>query len=156
MRPGPAGIRPGPDLDLSLRPSTRARWCSGLFVLFALGHATGQWLQGSLPRAAAILAATLIASVALWRWLLPARALSVQRLQAGPDGSICLLTADGRRREVTLMPGSMRLGPCLLLVLRAPDRCHRLLLGPDNVDPASLAALRRRLRRPPAALVLLR
>ena len=156
MRPGPAGIRPGPGLDLSLRPPVRARWCSGLFVLLALGHATSQWLQGSLPRAAGILVATLMASVALWRWLLPVRAVSVQRLQAGPEGSICLLTADGRRREVSLIPVSMRLGPYLLLVLRAPDRSHRLLLGPDNVDPAGLAALRRRLRRPPAAPVLLR
>jgi hypothetical protein len=156
MRPAQAGIRPGPGLDLILRPSIRVRWGGGLFVLVALGHAAGQWLQGSLPRAAAILAATAIASVSLWRWLSPGKALSAQRLLAGPDGSLCLVTGDGRSWEVTLMPGSMRLGPYLLLVLRTAHCRHRLLLGPDNVDPANLAALRRRLRRPPAALVLLR
>src|SRR6478609_1745540 len=76
MRPAQAGIRPGPGLDLILRPSIRARWGGVLFVLVALGHAVGQWLQGSLPLAAAILAATAIASVSLWRWLLPDKARS--------------------------------------------------------------------------------
>jgi hypothetical protein len=121
-----------------------------VFVLLALAHAGSQWLQGNRPLAAGILVAALSASVVLWRWLWPARSAWIRQLQVKPDGSACLLTADGRACEARLMPGSMRLGTHLLLVLRAGDNCHWLLLGPENVEPAGLAALRRRLRRPPA------
>jgi len=119
-------------------------------VLLSLIHGSSQWLQGNQFLAAGIFAAALVASSVLWRWLWPGASRSVRQLRLGQDGSTSLLTADGRRQVVALRPGSMRLGPYLLLVLRAEANRHRLLLGPENVDPGSLAALRRRLRRPPA------
>jgi hypothetical protein len=126
------------------------RWAGALFVLLALAHAGSQWLQGNRPLAAGVLVVALTASAVLWRWLWPGRSGSIRQLQVKPDGSTFLWTADGRGFVATLMPGSVRLGPHLLLVLRAGDNCHWLLLEPENVDPVSLAALRRRLRRPPA------
>jgi hypothetical protein len=122
----------------------------------ALFHAADLWRQGSHPLAVGILVAALTASAVLWHWQWPGLSRSVLQLQLEPDGSTFALTADGRRQAVTLMPGSMRLGPCLLLVLRASDNSFRLLLGPGNTDPAGLAALRRRLRRPPTVPGLLR
>ena len=155
-RPAPAGIRPGPRLELTLRPASRARWCGGLFLLLALVHAAGLWRQGNQPLALGTLVAVLFASAVLWHWLWPSQSRSFRQLQLEPDGSTFLLTADGRRQAVTLIPGSLRLGQHLLLVLRAGDCCHRLLLGPGNTDPDRLAALRRRLRRPPTVPGLLR
>ncbi|MDQ2639329.1 MAG: hypothetical protein M3Y79_01925 [Pseudomonadota bacterium] len=67
------------------------------------------------------------------------------RLLLAADGRIHLLEADGTVEPATLQPCSMRLGLWLLLVLRADTGTRRLLLGPDNVDPVQLAALRRRM-----------
>jgi hypothetical protein len=126
-------------------------------VLLALVNAIEQWLHGNPLLAAGILVAALAAAVQLWRWFWPGRAQALRQLRLGSDGSAFLLTADGHSRSVALMPGSMRLGPFLLLALReAQGGCHWLLLGPSNTDPAGLAALRRRLRRPPTVPGLLR
>lgn len=67
-----------------------------------------------------------------------------RRLLMAADGRVHLLGADGTVAPATLQPCSMRLGPWLLLVLDGDTGTHRLLLGPDNVDPVQLAALRRR------------
>lgn len=98
----------------------------------------------------------LTVSVLLWRWLWPGGSRGTRQLQLEQDGTTILMTADGRRLAVTLMPGSIRLGQHLLLVFRNTDSYHWLLLGPENVDPGSLAALWRRLRRPPTVPGLLR
>lgn len=67
----------------------------------------------------------------------------VRRLLLSADGRLHLLEAGGKVVLATLQPCSMRLGPWLLLVLRDDEGTRRLLLGPDNLDPDHLAALRR-------------
>lgn len=69
---------------------------------------------------------------------------AAHRLLLSADGKLHLLGAGGRLLPATLLPDSMRLGPWLLLVLRAGTTTQRLLLGPDNLDAALLSALRRR------------
>ena len=68
-----------------------------------------------------------------------------RRLLIAADGRLHILTVGGALAEVSLDPASLRLGPWLLLVLRGEGRVMRLLLGPDNLDPSQLAALRWRL-----------
>lgn len=69
---------------------------------------------------------------------------TAQRLLLSADGRVHLLEAGGRVVAAVLHPSSMRLGPWLLLVLQVETGTRRLLLGPDNVAPGQLAALRRR------------
>ena len=127
-----------------------------MFVLLGLVNAVEQWLRGNRSLATGILMAALGASVLFWRWFWPGRARTLRELQLGCDGS-ALLTVCGQGVPVALAAGSMRLGPYLLLVLReAQGGYHCLLLGPSNTDPAGLAALHRRLRRPPTVPGLLR
>jgi hypothetical protein len=107
---------------------------------------------------------------AQWRALavlLPVALLSCLQLAAARRPALprrMLWTAAGRvylcqggrpPREVVIGGDSTWLGPAVLLVLKSPGRCQSLLLGPGNLDPVTLAALRRRLRAAAAAATAL-
>lgn len=95
-----------------------------------------------------LVVATLVAAVGVtFAWRLRAggsAAQTARRLLLSADGRLHLLEVGGGLQSVALHPGSMRLGAWLLLVLRTGTGTHRLLLGPDNLEPEKLAALRRR------------
>jgi hypothetical protein len=90
-------------------------------------------------------AVALITALGLW----PARSHRARTLRIDPDGSVWLQWHAGTWEAVQLSPASLYLGGCVLLVLRGNRRVLRLLLGPDNLAPRDLAALRRRLRAAP-------
>lgn len=79
-----------------------------------------------------------------WRRTLRMRPESPRRLLLAADGRFHVMTVGGGVDPVHLDPAGIRLGRHLLLLLRGGGR-YRLLLGPDNVEPAVLAALGRRL-----------
>jgi hypothetical protein len=81
----------------------------------------------------------------LRHWL-PQDADAARRLLLAADGSLHVHCIGGATLAVTLAGESLWLGRTVLLVLRAPGRTHRLLLGPGNLDAFTLATLRRRLR----------
>jgi len=121
-------------------------------LLLAAAHAVSQAVQGVPWVAAIVMVAMLAAGAAAGRWLWPRTAQAPRRLKLATDGGMTLQLCDGSSRRVHLQPGSIRLGGWLVLHLQATDGCSfRLVLGPDNLDGRSLAALRRRLRRPPTA-----
>lgn len=126
------------------------RWAAACILLLSLAHVLDQAMRG-VAAAALLGGAAVVAAAAGWRWLWPVgpRAAGVLRVEA--DGSLAVRTVDGSLRRVVLRPDSARLGAWLLLHLKATDgRSIRLLLGP-GLQPERLAALRRRLRRPPTA-----
>jgi hypothetical protein len=69
-----------------------------------------------------------------------------RRLLLAADGRLHVACVGGVVEQVDLAGESLWLGSAVLLVLRAPGRCHRVLLGRGNLDPVALATLRRRLR----------
>jgi uncharacterized membrane protein len=125
----------------------------------------------SLPLARRALAAVAVAFVCLelqlcWREHFPAAAAlllvvaaavmrlrhtdhhdpaSPRRVLLAADGRIWLFCVGGAAHAATAGGESIWLGANLLLVLHGTFGCRRLLLGPGNLDPATLAALRRRL-----------
>jgi hypothetical protein len=82
-----------------------------------------------------------------WQWWRSRRnsPSSPRRLLLAADGRCHLLTVSGTVEELALQASSLRLGRWLLLLFRSGGLTHRLLLGPDNLDPAELAALQRRI-----------
>jgi hypothetical protein len=72
---------------------------------------------------------------------------AVRRIQVDPAGRIRVETGDGRRREVSLRPGSV-VTPWLVLLDLTDTSGGRLgaVLSPDAVDADRLRALRSRLR----------
>jgi hypothetical protein len=103
-------------------------------------------LRGHVFMAGAVCALG-FAWVRVRRKMLLFRPANPRKLQMTADGRL-LLHADAVGEEVSLQPSSLWLGRHVLLVLRGRARTWRLLLGPDNLDAAALAALSRRL--PPA------
>jgi hypothetical protein len=145
--PAPA-LRPAPhSLDIPLRPSPLARRAATLLLaaqsLYTLELALlGHWLV-------ALMASGLAAGSA-WQWLRPRQgtAATPRRLLLAADGRWHVLTVSGALEPLALQPASLRLGRWLLLLFRNGGRTHRLLLGPDNLEPSQLAALQRRLGSP--------
>ena len=70
---------------------------------------------------------------------------AARRLLLTADGHLQLLMSSGELQAVHVHPSSMRLGSWVLLRLVTPRGRQSVLLGPDNTEPAALAALRRRL-----------
>lgn len=132
-------------LDIALRPSPLGRRAAWLFLaaqlLFMLELALlGHWWQA--------LAASALAAGFGWQWVVRSRRSSpgsARRLLLAADGRCHLLTVSGAVEELALQPASLRLGRWLLLLFRSGGRTHRLLLGPDNLAAAELAALQRRI-----------
>ncbi|HWL61756.1 MAG TPA: hypothetical protein VNQ32_03100 [Steroidobacteraceae bacterium] len=129
-------------MQIPLRPSAvihKGRWLLHLLPGFHLVQLT---LLGHVLVAGIV---ALLTAALVWqcRAAQPATMQS-RRLFVSAHGRMHLLGAGGIVAPAVLQPCSMRLGPWLLLVLREGTGTRRLLLGPDNVDPAQLAALRRR------------
>lgn len=150
FRGQPLQLRPAPEaLELPLRTSPRlrlARRALGLAVLLYTVELllTGHWI------AAPVIA--LLAACGSWpcRARTGASSATLHCLVLATDGRMFLEAGAGIAHEVWLRPESLRLGPHLLLVLASPGSTIRLLLGPDNLHPAQLAALKCRLPAGPA------
>lgn len=134
-------------LRLPLRPSPRLRFACGMLGIAVLLHALELLLTGH--RLAAMAVVGLAACAAWGQWHRARNHASPRFLRIDTDGRLFLEVAEGGAEEETqLRPESLRLGPHVLLLLSARDRRIRLLLGPDNLDPARLASLKRRLPGP--------
>jgi hypothetical protein len=139
--------QPGPgweQLTFPLRSSQRLRIAALATGAGSLAYAMELVLKGHW-----FVAAGLLVSAGLTVWRVRATrarnsSLPVQ-LTCASDGQLSLVLASGDIESVTLQPRSVRLGSHLLLILRGPKRTHCLLLGPDNLAPSELAALKRRL-----------
>lgn len=134
-------------LDLPLLPSKLARHARRCFVACQLAYALelawlGHWVAGAGVLAVAIACA--------WRLRRAGRqrGRQLRRLLVAADGRLHGLTASGDLPGLRLHPASLSLGRSLLLCLVGEGRTEVLILGPDNLTPASLAELRRRLRFP--------
>ncbi len=135
-------------LELPLRPAPRLRVARRVLLLLILGYALELTLTGHRAMMLlALLAATGFGPVPR---VFRADRKIPDHLLLLPDGRLWI-SYSGAVEEVTLQPESMRLGPHLLLVLRDGRHSLRLLLGPDNLAAADLAALRRRLPSGPVA-----
>lgn len=137
-------------LQLPLLPSRMVR--RGGWLLLA---AQGVYLAQLIYLGHLLVATLVVALGAAFAWNLRRAAgttRSARRLLLAADGRLHLLDPGGRLLPVRLHPASMRLGPWLLLVLVTGTGPQRLLLGPDNVDPGRLAALRRRVAAMPHRL----
>jgi hypothetical protein len=146
----PLQLRPAPQaLELPLRASPRlrhARWIPGGAVLLYMLElsVSGHWMAAT--------AVAVLAAWSSWPWKPRngARCATCRSLVVATDGEL-FLVADGRcLQQVWLRPESLRLGSHVLLVLTGHGRTIRLLFGPDNLAPAELAALKRRLPAGPA------
>jgi hypothetical protein len=148
LRQPPLVLRPVPEgVELALLPSPHWRLARRLLGLATLCYLLELLLGGHYF----VAAASAVVAVAL-PWREPGarrhRDAIPHRLVWAADGRIFLLTPGAPPAAASLDPASQRLGRHLLLVLRCDGRRQRWLLGPDNVAPAVLAAL---LRRLPAA-----
>lgn len=131
-------------LEIPLVPSPLARRVRRIFLVLQGLYGFELLWRGHWVAAAAI------AAIALLPWLCGRGGAQPRqmprRLLLAADGRLHILTAAGELEAVRLHPSSLRLGPWLILLLsRTGDKPHRLLLGPDNMDAATLAALRRRM-----------
>lgn len=137
-------------LQLPLHPSRVVRM--GGWVLLAV---QGLYLAQLIYLGHLVVATPVAVIGVTFAWRLRAGSSAAQtarRLLLAADGRLHLLEVGGGLQPAALHPGSMRLGAWLLLVLSTGTGTHRLLLGPDNLDPDKLAALRRRVAGIPQRL----
>jgi hypothetical protein len=150
FRAPPLQVRPAPQaLELPLRASARlrrARRIAGVAALLYMLELllTGHWM--------AALVIALLAAFASWpcKPRIFTSCTSARSLLVATDGRLFLEVEGSRLHEVWLRPESLRIGPHVLLILTSHGRTIRLLFGPDNLAPAELAALKRRLPAGPA------
>lgn len=137
LRPARRGI------ELPLRPSPLAGRLTRLLVVCGALHVAELLLRGQPLAAAgtAALGAALVAASGAEHRRAAARA---RRLVVSAGGQMSLITARGIE-PVQWRASSLRLGRRILLCLRGAHCEYWVLLGPDNTDPAALAALRRRI-----------
>ncbi len=129
-------------LELPLRPSPRLRRARRLLDFAILLYALELLATGHLVAAAGIV--MVLGGLRSGRWILH-RPDQPRSLVLAADGSFSLGYAGGRTAAVSLQSESLALGSHLLLVLRGPAHATCRLLGPDNLAPRDLAALKRRL-----------
>ena len=137
LRPAPRG------LDIALRPSPLVRGANLFFasaqLLFALELA---WI-GHWPAAAGV-----VALATCWLGCCRRRGRDgrgqLRRLLVSATGQLHGMRGNGELVGLQVHPASLCLGRWLLLRLEGGADSHVLLLGPDNMEPAALAALRRR------------
>ncbi len=145
---GRVQLRPAPEaLVLPLRRSSRLRLALRILSLGVLGYVLELILTGHALAAGAV---ALMSACGSWRWRRRPGGAGLRQLVVATDGRLFLGTRDGSMEEMQLRPQSLRLGPHVLLVLAARGHVHRLLLGPDNLTPAQLSALKCRLPMRPA------
>lgn len=131
-------------LDIALRPSPLAHRALRVLLVAQLLYSVELLLLQHVQVAGMVLALAAVLVLGQRR-AARAAASAPRRLLLLADGRLCLLLAGGAVEPATLLPSSLRLGSWLLLVLRSGPRTHRLLIGPDTLDAAPLACLRRRL-----------
>lgn len=133
-------------LEFALLPSPLVRRLRRAFLLAQVIFAVELLLLGHGLAAALVLALAWLPGLQQHiPWL--AAPPPPRRLLLAADGRLHLLGITGDVEPVRLQGTSLRLGPWLLLTLRGEGRVQRLFLGPDNVPPAPLATLRRRMLR---------
>jgi hypothetical protein len=95
----------------------------------------------------AVTALLTVAACSSWMFVRDARALAgaPNRLLLTADGRLFALTPGGQVLPQRLHPSTRHLGRWLYLRLHDKAGMHAWLLGPDNLDPATLASLRRRI-----------
>jgi hypothetical protein len=142
-------------LEIPLRPWRGLGWWFAGYLLLQLIYVAQLFWTGSLALATALLLAGVVSNTVLARGLWPRGPGAPGRLVIAADGSVQIRTVAGQCDAVRIRAQSLYLGAGVLLVLRGA-RTHRLLLGPGNVDPVTLAALRRRLSKVRADAELLR
>jgi hypothetical protein len=133
-------VEEGAAITIALLPSRWLRVAQlGLVALLAMHAAVLLWAGHPV----AAMATCLAVAPAAWRAWTSRRhgTSSFLKLERGRF-SFC---DAGGETSVSLLPSSRRLGMHLLLVLRAPEGIHRVLLGPGNVPAPELAALLRHL-----------
>lgn len=129
-------------LNIPLLPSPLVRRFARCLLLALLAHVVVLvWTQH--PWSALF---TTAVAVSAWLGRQPLRPPGAgRRLLLTADGHLQLLMSSGELQAVHVHPSSMRLGSWVLLRLVTPRGRQSVLLGPDNTEPAALAALRRRL-----------
>lgn len=134
-------------LELPLLPSKLARQSRRWFISCQLAYALELAWLGHWIAAPGLL---MVALACTWQFRRAGRqrGRGLRRLLVSADGRLHGLTAGGELLAFRLHPASMSLGNWLFLRLVGEGRTERFVLGPDNVAPASLAELRRRLRYP--------
>jgi hypothetical protein len=141
LRPHPASS----SLEVPLAPLPAARRLARFYLVSLCLYAGQLLLLGHWVMAAVMLllaAATKIAQ----RQMAPRGPRAPRRLLLAADGRLYVACVGGVVEPVELAGESLWLGSAVLLVLRTPGHRHRVLLGRGNLDPGSLATLRRRLR----------
>ena len=142
-------LRPAPEpLILPLLSSPRVRLAGRVLSLGGLLYLLELVLTGHWFAAGAV---ALIAACAGWPRRQRPGCGNPRHLVITPDGRLLLRTHEGRMEEMQLRPESLRLGPYVLLVLCNGGRAYRILLGPDNLAPPQLCALKCRLPAAAAA-----
>lgn len=139
------GCAPQTELPLSLRPHplVPVLMAFGLGLLLLLSVLLLRERRFAVAAGGAL--ATALLGRAAWQAWSGAGPHPVALL-LGPGRQLALRFADGSHAPMRLGGGSLFIGKGALLVLRGPpDR--RLWLGPANLAPAELAALRRWLSR---------
>nr|PZN67348.1 MAG: hypothetical protein DIU62_06610 [Pseudomonadota bacterium] len=127
-----------------LRESVLARRLERVFIALQAAYAVELVLLGH-PLVALLVAAMPLACRLHERLRQAPDLRRPERLVITARGRLHLIVAGGGVEEVRLAPSSLRLGPWLLLCLDGNSGRRRRLIGPDNLEAAQLAALRRRL-----------
>jgi hypothetical protein len=131
-------------LDIPLHPSPLARRANWFFVFAQLLFALELAWMGLWPAAGGMAAIT-----ACWLGCSRMRGgeapRQLRRLLLSADGKLHAMSGNGQVVGLQLHPASLCLGPWLLLRLKGDKGSHVVLLGPDNMEPSALAALRRRM-----------
>jgi uncharacterized protein YfiM (DUF2279 family) len=131
-------------LAIELRPLPRACALGACYVtLIAVQIGLSIW-RGQFTWAIAWALAGTATGYLLWRDLMLVGPQAPRQIHFLADGSIVIDRVDVSE-QVRLSASSLFLGTAVLLVLQGRTR-YRLFLGAGNVDPVTLAALRRRLR----------
>lgn len=141
-------LRPHPacgSLELPLIPLPAARAFSRCY-LAAIGIHIAQLLLSSHWFMATAMTGLAVITFFAMRQMLPQGSDAPRRLLLAADGRLHVARVDGTLEQVEICEESVWLGSAVLLILQAPGRRHRVLLGHGNLDPVALAALRRRLR----------
>jgi hypothetical protein len=123
----------------------QARRLASCYLLLMAAYAGQLLFLAHWAMAPAVLVMTLATLFAM-RQVTPQDSGAPRRLLLSADGRLHVATMGGAVEAVEPGGESLWFGSAILLVLRAPGRVHRVLLGRGNLAPSELATLRRRLR----------
>lgn len=140
--PAPQPRRAPAGMGVAIVPSKSLRRMRSAFLALQVLYLCELALRGHWVIAAALASAVLAAGLVLRRRAAP----PAQRLVLTAQGRLHLLCAGGTVEQFRIDPASLRCGAWLVLrIVGAEGGARCLVFGPDNLDPAALSALRRRL-----------